>query len=302
MLLILLTLVLFLTILFLPPVGFFSGMLTPAPTAVALIRWGLPNALLVPGCSVLIGSLVLYLLNISDFIPYLLALMGVGALIGYGLRSRWSIEKVVGLSSLVLIGAAALVLVFVLAEAKGDLFGRIEQEMHAAISTALKQFWGESPESQELESKLAEVVPMMVQTMPGMFVSCALGISWLNLLISRRYCRMASIELCTPEKLALWKTPEFIVWFAIAGGLMALVPVGDLRVAGINLLIVMGSIYFLQGLAIMAFFFERWRLPFFVKGILYALLFVQQFASMATAVLGLFDIWFDFRKLTRKQA
>jgi mannose/fructose/N-acetylgalactosamine-specific phosphotransferase system component IIC len=43
-------------------------------------------------------------------------------------------------------------------------------------------------------------------------------------------------------------------------------------------------------------------MPFFVKGFVYAVLFLQQFALMATAVLGLFDVWFDFRKLVKKPA
>jgi len=209
---------------------------------------------------------------------------------------------VVGLSSLFVIGIVGIFLVVAFAETKGDLFAIIEQELKTAISAAVEQFWGSSPESQEFESKLAETVPLMMKTMPGMLVSCTLGLAWINLLISRRYCRIDSVELCAFEKLTLWKTPEFIVWFAIAGGVMALLPVSGLKMPGINLLIVMGTIYFFQGLAIMAFYFERWKLPLLVKGFVYALLFLQQFASVATAALGLFDIWFDFRKLARKQA
>ena len=141
-----------------------------------------------------------------------------------------------------------------------------------------------------------------MRIIPGVFISCTLGISWLNLLVSRRFCRAAGIESCVREKLTLWKTPEFIVWFVIAGGLMALLPVGDLKLLGFNLLIVIGTIYFFQGLAIVSFYFEKWKMPFFVKGFVYAVLFLQQFALMATAVLGLFDVWFDFRKLVKKPA
>ena len=178
----------------------------------------------------------------------------------------------------------------------------IEQDLRGAISATLKQLGSSSLETQELESKLLETVPLIVRIMPGVLISCTIGISWLNLLISRRYCRAAAIESCVREKLTLWKTPEFFVWFVIAAGLMLLLPVGDLKLPGINILIVTGTIYFLQGLAIVAFYFERWKLPFFVKGFVYAVLFLQQFASMATAVLGLFDVWFDFRKLAKKPA
>ena len=298
---IVLTVGLFLSIALVPLVGFFPGALTPAPTAIAVIRWGFPGAWLVPGCSAVIGALLLYLFNLPESIPYLLALLGMGALLGYGLRSEWPAEKIVGFSSLFVLGMAGLFLILVFSEAKDGMVALIEQDLQTAISSALKEFGGSSLEIQELQSKLVETVPMMVRTMPGVIISSILGISWLNLLVARRYCRTDS-EPCQAEKLSLWKSPEFIVWFVVAGGLMVVLPVGGLKIPGINLLIVMGAIYFLQGLAIMAFYFERWKLPFVVKGFVYAVLFLQQFASMATAALGLFDTWFDFRKLAKKQA
>ncbi len=302
LLLIVLTVGLFLSITFVPLVGFFPGILTPAPTVLAAIRWGFPNAWLVPGCSAVIGSLILCLLNLSDSVAYLLALIGMGALMGYGFRRQWSTEKIVGLSSLFVIGVAGLFVILAFTETKGEMVRLIEQDLRNAISDALKQFGSTSPETQELENKLLETVPLIVRIMPGVLMACTLGISWLNLLVARRYCRAAAIESCVRENLTLWKASEFIVWFVIAGGVILLLPVGDLKLAGINLLIVTGTIYFFQGLAIVVFYLERWKLPFYVKGFVYAVLFMQQFVSMATAVLGLFDVWFDFRKLGKNPA
>ncbi len=302
LLLIVLTVGLFLSITFVPLVGFIPGILTPAPTVLALIRWEFPNAWLVPGCAAVTGSLILCLLNLSDNIAYLLALIGMGAVMGYGFRHQWSTEKIVGLSSLFVIGMAGLFVALAFTETKGEMVRLIEQDLRGAISAALKQLGSSSPETQELESKLIETVPLIVRIMPGVLMSCTLGISWLNLLISLRYCRAAATEFCVREQLTLWKAPEFIVWFVIAGGLILLLPVGDLKLAAINLLIVTGTIYFLQGLAIVAFHLQRWKLPVYVKGFVYAVVFLQQFASMATAVLGLFDVWFDFRKLGKKPA
>ena len=299
---IVLTVGLFLTITFVPLIGFFSGVLTPAPTALAVIRWGFPNAWLVPGCSAVIGSVVLYLLSLSDSIPYLLVLIGLGAVMGYGFRSRWSTEKIVGLSSLLVIGMAGVFLILALVETKGEMVRLLEQDLQGVISATLKQIGGSSPETGELESKLMATVPLIVRIIPGIVISCTLGISWFNLLICRRYCRAAAIDFCIIENLTLWKAPEFMVWFVIAGGLMLLLPVGALKIPGINLLIVMGTVFFFHGLAIVAFYFEKWKLPFYLKGVVYALLFLQQFASMATAGLGLFDVWFDFRRLTKKPA
>ena len=299
---IVLTIGLFLSISFVPLAGFFAGLLTPAPTALAIIRRGLPTAWYVPGCAGVLGSLILCLLDSSHSIPYLLALIGMGAIIGYGSRNQWSPEKTIGVSSLLVIGIAGLFSILVFSETKGEMVRLIEQDLQGAISATLKQFGSSSLETQELERDLLDAVPLIVRIIPGVFISCTLGISWLNFLISRRFCRAVGIESCIREKLTLWKTPEFIVWFVIAGGLMSLLPMGDLKLLGLNLLIVIGTIYFFQGLAIVSFYFEKWKMPFFVKGFVYAVLFLQQFALMATAVLGLFDVWFDFRKLVKKPA
>ncbi|MGA2937917.1 MAG: DUF2232 domain-containing protein [Syntrophobacteraceae bacterium] len=302
MLLIALTVGLFLSINFVPLVGFLPGILTPAPTVLAVIRWGFPNAWLVPGCSAVIGSLILYMLNLSESIAYLLALIGMGALMGYGFRRQWSTEKIVGLSSLFVIGMAGLFVLLAFTETKGEIVRLIEQDLRGAISAALKQVGSSSPETRELESKLLDTVPLIVRIMPGVLMACTLGICWLNLLVSLRYCRAAANEFCDREKLILWKAPERIVWFVIASGLILLLPVGDLKLAAINLLIVTGTIYFLQGVAIVAFYLERWKLPVYVKGFVYAVVFLQQLASMATVALGLFDVWFDFRKPRKKPA
>ena len=172
---IVLTVGLFLSISFVPLAGVFSGVLTPAPTALAVIRWGFPNAWFVPGCAAAVGSLILYLLDLSHSIPYLLALVGMGALMGYGFRSQWSSEKIVGLSSLLVIGMAGLFLILALAETRGEMVRLIEQDLRDAVSATLKQLGSSSVETQELESNLLETVPLIVRIIPGVLISCTLG-------------------------------------------------------------------------------------------------------------------------------
>jgi uncharacterized protein YybS (DUF2232 family) len=297
-----LTVALFLSISFVPVAGFFAGVLTPAPISLAVIRRGFPGAWAVAGCAALAGSVILYLLDLRGNIPYLLALIGMGSVMGYGFRKQWSTDKIVGFSSLFMIGMACLFAFLAFMETKGEMVRLIEQDLRDAISITLKQLGVSSMETSEAENSLLESVPLIVRIMPGVLVSCAVGISWLNMLIARRYCRVVAAEHCGFERLTLWKTPEFLVWFVIAGGLMVVLPVGDLKLPGINLLIVMGTLYFFQGFAIVAFYFERWKMPFFVKGFIYAVLFLQQFASVIVAALGLFDVWFDFRKIVKKPA
>jgi uncharacterized protein YybS (DUF2232 family) len=80
---------------------------------------------------------------------------------------------------------------------------------------------------------------------------------------------------------------------------MVLFPVEGIAIAGMNLLILCGLIYLFQGLAIVAFFFRRKRVPVFFQWLFYALLFVPLYMLVMLVIiiaLGLFDMWVDFRK------
>ncbi len=90
-------------------------------------------------CAALIGSLILSCWACHSSIPYLLALIGMGAVMGYGLRKQWSTEKIVGLSSLFVIGIAGLFALLAFIETKGEMVRLIEQDLREAISISLKQ-------------------------------------------------------------------------------------------------------------------------------------------------------------------
>jgi uncharacterized protein YybS (DUF2232 family) len=295
--LIVLSVSLFLSLLFVPLAGFFFSILTPAPTALAIVRRGGSKGWIVPGCSAVVGSVALILLGLPESVPYLLGLIGMGAIIGYGFRDGWPAEKVVGYSSLPVVAIAVLLALVAYIQTRGQMVHLIEQDLRGVITSAMKQLSAGSPvKTEEMEKGLLEMVSPLVRMMPGILISCTLGISWINLLVCRRYCRGGGDGACELERLSLWKSPEHLVWLVIAGGLMLLLPWGGWNILGINMLLVLGTVYFFQGLAIVAFFFEKWRAPLFVKGFVYAVFFLERIASMAIAALGLFDVWFDFRR------
>ncbi len=299
---VLLTIGLFLSISFIPLAGFFTGMLTPLPTTLALIRLGLPGAWLVPGISALAGGAVLLRLGMANSIPYFFALLCMGAVLGYGTKKLWTSEKVIGLATLAVTVISALLLALSFLEAGEELIRLLEQDLQGAISTAMAQLGTSSADMKELGDSLAALVPMMVRIMPGISMACTLGIAWLNMLVARRFCRTAGLGTFVRDDWTHWKSPEPLVWVLIAGGVAVLLPLDDLKYPALNVLVVLGSIYFLQGLAIAAFYFEKWKLPTIFRGLAYGILLVQQVASMGIAIAGLFDMWFDFRRITKKPA
>jgi uncharacterized protein YybS (DUF2232 family) len=96
-----------------------------------------------------------------------------------------------------------------------------------------------------------------------------------------------------------WRAPFTVVWF-LAGGLALLLwargPLGDM---GANVALFCAGVYLVQGTAVLAWQCKRRRLPAAVQWMMFAamvLLVFPVYLALAAGT-GLFDSWFDFRRL-----
>jgi uncharacterized protein YybS (DUF2232 family) len=92
-----------------------------------------------------------------------------------------------------------------------------------------------------------------------------------------------------------FKNPEMLIWFPIAAGFALLIKDHLVTRIALNILVIAISLYFVQGLSIIVHFFERFRVPRFLRILFYFLLVVQPYLLIAIAAFGLFDLWCDFR-------
>ena len=72
------------------------------------------------------------------------------------------------------------------------------------------------------------------------------------------------------------------------------------HIIGLNIIVVMCALYFLQGISVTLFFFKKWNLHILVKTAIYGIILFQPLFWILTAVFGLADIWVDFRKIRGK--
>ena len=148
--------------------------------------------------------------------------------------------------------------------------------------------------------KIPEIVEQMLRLLPGLlFVSLCL-IVLLNILFLVRRLPERRSQWLSVATFREWKCPEQLVWALIACGFAFFVPGhGALTIVAMNVLLVTGVCYFIQGLAIIAFFFHKNRVPRFLRSATYILILFQQVFTLLVAVLGLFDLWGDFRRLRK---
>ncbi|HEX6737781.1 MAG TPA: DUF2232 domain-containing protein [Vicinamibacteria bacterium] len=83
------------------------------------------------------------------------------------------------------------------------------------------------------------------------------------------------------------------VLFVLSGAMVLSPP---LRPAAYNLLLIEAFFFALQGLAVVAYFAHRLAAPALLRGAVLLLVLINPWAPQILAVLGLFDLWFNFRR------
>ena len=125
-------------------------------------------------------------------------------------------------------------------------------------------------------------------------ILAAAAVSWLAMALAAR-------TVATPTPAFTWALPEGMIWAFIGAAAAALAPWGPWRLIGLNALLVILALYFLQGLSITGFVARRLELPWYVR-LLAALMVALWPPLTALAVagltgVGLCDVWVAFRRV-----
>jgi uncharacterized protein YybS (DUF2232 family) len=149
-------------------------------------------------------------------------------------------------------------------------------------------------ELQTLQQGIKETGALIARIYPAIVLIGLGAVAGLNLLVLRRLAARLGQTLPVGD-LKKFRNPDHLIWFVIAAGFAFLFKNSDISTASLNLLVVTLSLYFLQGLAIILHFFDRFAVSRFVRVIFYVLLALQPYLALAAAVLGIFDLWGNFR-------
>ena len=158
---------------------------------------------------------------------------------------------------------------------------------------------GSDPEQVTLFREFSEMLmDVIAKTYPSLAIVGTGFVVWLNIVLSRPLFRV--MDLRYPfDKMDQWRSPEHMVWGVIAAGFSLLIFDGTIKMAAVNGLIVMIVIYVFHGLSILLFYLNKYHVPSWVRFGVYFLLLFQQIFLCVLALAGLFDQWFNFRKLHR---
>ena len=279
-----------------PIVGFFFALLIPLPLIILFSTHGravvlLGTVALWAALAALLGGAVAWIVVVEFGLP--------AAVLAVARRRDWTPERSVAAGGLAMIAGSLLALLS-LSWSVGSPIEYLADRVDRAIqdTTALYTKMGLSAdEIGALTISGANARRLFIATAPGLLVAAALLTTFANYFMARAAVARASGDSGSGQGFA-WTLPDWLVWLFIASAVLFLTGLPVIKEIGLNGLIVMVTLYFLQGLAIAAFWSRRLRLPPLV-GILGAvLLLLQPLLVFLLAGVGLFDTWFVFRRQT----
>ena len=160
-----------------------------------------------------------------------------------------------------------------------------------------------APETLESIRNAVELLRNYIpKVLPGLLVSAILTITWLNLVIGNWLLKKKDTKLTSWPDYIEWKLPEYLVWLVIIAGICVFLLPSPIDNIGLNVLIVCTTVYFFQGLAIVASLLNKLSVPMMIRILIYALIFIQTYGIIILSFLGLADVWADFRKLNQDDA
>jgi hypothetical protein len=280
-----------------PILGVFLSLLSPVPFVLLRLRHGAASLLL----ALLLTTLALAGLSApAQGLAFVLEFGIPSLFLAEGLRRRSRPElTVAGVAALLTLGGLG-VLVLASDHWRQPLLAMSQHvERLLADMEAVTARLGLTPEGAAPLGASPTLRTFLLTAFPGMFYAGSLltAAGYLILLQALMRGWPAQLGGSAPEPLR-WELPEPLVWGFIGAGLLYLTGWPGLQAVGMNLLIVLVGLYFLQGLGIAALLFQRFHLPRALGALSVLLLLFQPLLTLVVAGVGLFDVWFAFRRLS----
>jgi hypothetical protein len=282
--------------LFGPPGSALALLALPLP---ALVAGGLGGTTHAAAATVGAAGVLGGMLGGSVAIGFL-ALAGAPAIIAVLLlRRAWRLEAVVaGVVLATMLGGLGLAIW----HQPNPLAWResLEQSWQASFDTSLQVYrdFGMSKQAiADFDAARADIAARIGLILPALMVLATAAIWLVNLGLSSRWTWWPQLST-----LSRWRTADWMIWILIASGFALFLPPHAVDWIAINLFIVVLACYFAQGLAIVSYFLQRVGLPRPLRAATFVVIALQNLVALLVVVLGVFDLWGDFRNLSARPA
>jgi uncharacterized protein YybS (DUF2232 family) len=287
------------------------SVFAPVPLILAFLLYGRLTTLFIGG----VCTSALWFISVKYNIPFVIAGMYLTAFLYAILIGEVILRNINPVKGLIYSGIILVTLIggsLVVANYYGKF--SVKTELNNSVvkllnmvkeqnkdNDALNSGGDEARAFQDFISKPEELTNEIFVNLPAIiFVFAFFGL-WVSLYMTLRNSvvwRYKNLYSYTLKDLINFRAPDFFVWPLIAS-LVCLVGADYgfpkmTEIIGNNLLYCLGVFYLFQGFGVYNAFLQYLRIGGFIKTIFVVFTLVMAFKFLA--ILGMFDLWFDFRK------
>ncbi len=293
------TVALFLAYITLPLAGVLPGIFAPLPGMYYTLKSGKSIGIAIVLISA--GSLAI-LANPMTLFLYLVQSGLMSLVMPYILAKGWGGARAIAFSVSAGLACIMLVVLFAWLVRGIDLHGEILKGINSSISQTVKLYEKSGLKEEDLQSLrqgMEQAGVMIGRVYPALILVGLGAVAGFNLLMLRKMAEKFDFQLSIGE-LKNFRNPDHLIWFVIVPGFALLLKNADVSMAALNLLVLVLSLYFMQGLAVTVHTFERLSVSRLVRTTFYVLLALQPYLAVALALFGIFDLWGNFRTPKQK--
>ena len=286
--------VLFAAYLVVPLIGIFSGILAPFPAAYTrLIHGRMPAGIVLLGATtattalfgIFAGCLYLGMCGIIGlFMPELLARSFSGSRTMFWTTAA---NLAVLFAGIFLYSTSAEV----------SLQQLISAEITSSMTQAAAIYEKSGIKGDDLElvkQSMKTVSELLLRLYPALITVLLVLMAGCNLALLKRTTTIVGTNLNVGDFVS-FRNPDMLVWVLIAVGFSMLLPSPIMTTPALNILLLVSLLYFVQGLAVVSVLISKQSISGILRIGLYIMLVIQPYLVVIIAVIGLCDLWVDFR-------
>jgi uncharacterized protein YybS (DUF2232 family) len=270
---------------------FLLAFVSPFPLIVQRLRGGLGSAVL---ATLSAAALLAAVFSPDRAAFFLFLLAGPGLLLGEAMARGRGLVKGCGWAFALLSVEISFALFF----ASGSMASRVLEPLEQMRADSwLEEMKGSGLPAENVAAWKEEVTLLhdaMAVVYPAVYIILGGLLVLVNGALLRFYLARRDPGWLDGGEFEGIRWPLGLAVAFVGAGISVLVPV--LRPAAYNVLLVLAFFFALQGLAVVAFYARRLAGPPLLRAAVVILVLVNPWASEILALLGLFDIWIDFRK------
>lgn len=301
-----------------PGFGLIGAALLPIPVSLLIILGRIRDGII---CTI-VSCLILFLLNYMLALVIIVFIISVAFSYRYAVLEKRSAGKIIMTVFLIFLGGICLYILLYFVFYGPTFFTEIAEGYNTyiegiqddpLISEYARLMMIDSSQIDMTISQTQALLRFMPRILPGVFIVSFSIISLINYLFSFMMFKRYQIEIKPFIPFIKWDLSWYFVWGIIIGLVLVLIPdIGSsidgggsaiditADIFGYNLIIIFGMLYTVLGISVLWGIFVRFKTRLAIKVMIgIFLLFFFGFALIIFPVLGLIDIWANFRKLKR---